>query len=158
MKQFTFSIAAALLTLPAILLNEHLAVSPTTPTYTHLIYMFAHANILHWAINAYALIVMHKFCTPAALTAAYICAVAISFLPIYTQPTLGMSVMIYFLIAKIITQRKNKAIILPIAIFIVAGFFLPNIAAAFHLAAISCGTIYFIAEKNIKSFIQFTNT
>lgn len=29
-----------------------LAVSPTSPLYSHFVYMFGHANLMHWAINA----------------------------------------------------------------------------------------------------------
>ena len=179
MKQFSYIVTALLMMLPAIPLAGFFAVSPTSPTYTHFIYMFAHANIFHWAINAWGITILHRLYTPARCIAAYTTAVAISFLPStlnsqlstlnsqlstlnpqLSTPTLGLSVITCFLLGGLIRYcwKRNKTAFWQAVTFLAAGFFLPNFAATYHLLAFLAGTIYFAVERNVRSFLQFSKT
>ncbi|MBR5689820.1 MAG: hypothetical protein IKX17_05190 [Prevotella sp.] len=168
MKKFTNAITAAFLMLALIPFADYCAVSSTSPIYTHFIYMFAHANVFHWLLNAAALVILHKILSLPRVATAYITAVAISFLncqlsiinyqlSIRPQAVLGFSVILYFLVGTIIRNawKHDKTIFWQTILFLTIGFFLPNIAATYHLLPFLAGFIYHPIEQNIRSFLQF---
>ena len=158
MRQFTLTILLAAAMLCAIPLAPICAVSPHTPLYTHFIYMFAHANLLHWLVNSWAMLFIHRLFTPMRLTAAYLTAVAISFVTWHTTPTLGFSVILFFFIGYILYpcwRRKNNTILAQTALFIGIGFLLPSMAASYHLLALVAGIIYYQAEHIILDISSF---
>ena len=91
----TASVLVMLLLIP---LASAMAVSPASSCITHYIYMFAHANIIHWFLNTFSLFVINRVVNTPRCIAAYLASVIISFLP-YIQPShpvVGMSGIIFF--------------------------------------------------------------
>lgn len=78
-------------------LHASLAVSPSSPLYTHFAYMFGHANFIHWGINGWCILMVHHQFRFHRLFAAWLCSVALSFIYYPTLPVLGASVLISFL-------------------------------------------------------------
>jgi membrane associated rhomboid family serine protease len=179
MKKFIASIIVALLMFPLIPFASVFAVSASAPLYTHFTYMFAHANILHWLINAWGIIIIHKLYSPSRCIAAYLIAVTISFIPllggtrgtfsifnfqfsIRATPALGFSVILFFFVGYLIFlfRKQNKTAFLQVILFIIIGFFIPNMAATHHLLAFLSGAIYFKIETlilDISHFIKDTS-
>lgn len=145
--------AAMILLLP---LSPLLAVSASSPLYTHFLYMFAHAGILHAVLNAWAFVMLHNIYSIKRLVAAYTAAVAISFIPL-DKPVTGFSVIIFFFIGFIIRHLRRKS---PLAFwqsiaFLGIGFFLPRTAASYHLMAFFAGVAFFHIESLITSYRNF---
>ena len=171
MQKFIASLTTALLMLFLIPFAPTFAVSASAPLYTHFIYMFAHANILHWLFNAWGLLIMHKLFTPSRCITAYLIAIAISFLPsspftpLNPHPpstgglggSLGFSVILFFFIGYLIFffRKRNKTAFLQVILFIIIGFFIPNMAATYHLLAFLSGAIYFKIETLILDISHF---
>lgn len=159
MKRFLVTLATAMLMLAAIPFAPLCAVAPAAPAYTHYIYMFAHANILHWAFNTWAMLVLHRLFTPLRMLTAYSSAVIISFLATdgipfisATMPVLGFSVVLCFFIGYILLpcRRHNRTAYYQSLLFLLIGFFIPNMAASYHLMAVIVGLLYYKAEKWIR--------
>ena len=191
MQKFIASLTTALLMLFLIPFAPVFAVSASAPLYTHFIYMFAHANILHWLFNAWGLLIMHKLFTLPRCITAYLIAIAISFLPSPSllgrvgerlshlssfifhlsssspllggpRGALGFSVILFFFIGYLIFffRKRNKTAFLQVILFIIIGFFIPNMAATYHLLAFLSGAIYFKIETlilDISHFIKDTS-
>ena len=139
--------------------------------------MFAHASSLHWLINAWSLLVLHRYATPTRLLAAYLCAVAASFIPSFSlssllpplrspeyslssllsphssllevRPLLGFSVIIFFLLGSL-PRRSVRRYIIATAPFLLLSFLVPGMAALHHLLMFLAG----IAFAQISSCVQ----
>ena len=61
-------------------LHASLAVSPSSPLYTHFAYMFGHANFIHWGINGWCILMVHHQFRFHRLLAAWLCSVLLSFI------------------------------------------------------------------------------
>lgn len=158
MRKFTLTLLLAAAMFCALPMAPLCAVSPQTPIYTHFIYMFAHANPLHWLVNSWAMLFMHRLFTPMRLTAAYLTAVAISFFTWHDTTTLGFSVILFFFIGYILYpcwKCRNNSVLAQTALFIGIGFFLPSMAASYHLLAMLAGIIYYQAEHIIIDISSF---
>lgn len=166
----TASVLVMLLLLP---LASAMAVSPESSCLTHFIYMFAHANIIHWLFNAFSLIVLNRVVNVHRCIAAYLASVIISFLP-YIQPShpvVGMSVIIFFFTGFITScllryyrnrhlriSSSYKTMIFQIALILALGFVIPNMAASYHLLAFISGFLYSYAERELRYLFSFLNT
>lgn len=119
---------------------HEMAVSSNAPAYTHYIYMFAHANGLHFVLNGIAWAFLWRIITPARTISAYLAAVAISFLlPAITSDTVvGWSVIIYWYWGFILAYMPRNAR-LRFLTLIVISFFIPGLAAAWHAAMLAIG-------------------
>ncbi len=166
----TASVLALLLLIP---FASSMAVSPASSCYTHFIYMFAHANIIHWLLNAFSLIVLNRVVNVHRCIAAYLASVIISFLP-YIQPShpvVGMSGIIFFFTGFITScllryyrnrhlrmSSSYKTMIFQIALVLALGFVIPNMAASYHLLAFVSGCLYSYAERELRYLSSFLNT
>ena len=164
-KLYITLIAAALL-LPGIPLAPLVAVSEASPLYTHFVYMFGHANLLHWVINAWALLMLHNILHPSRLVVAYMLAVMITGIPYVvpdvtsgSQGLVGLSVINCFFFGFILphTIRTDKLSALMMTALMLVGFFIPGIAALPHVIMYVCGCAYFYIEGVIHSFIGLYN-
>lgn len=167
MKRFSSILIFLLILLPAIPLAPFFAVSPTTPSYTHFIYMFAHANIFHWLFNAWGILIFHRIYNTTRCIAAYLTAVITSyiltppstFLPppsslhLQPSPVIGLSVITCFFVGFLgqYFYQRNTTALYQAAIFITIGFFIPNMAATYHLVAFLAGMAWFFFEKKFHS-------
>ena len=137
-------------------LHTSLAVSPSSPLYTHFAYMFGHANFIHWAVNAWCLLMVHRQFSFHRLLASWLASVALSFLYYPSLPVLGASVIISFFMgftAPWLYCRKRLAFC-QMLLLLVIGCLLPHIAGIYHLILFALGFIYAKAE----SFIHRANT
>lgn len=136
-------------------LHANMAVSPSTPIYSHFVYMFGHANFIHWAVNAWCLLMVHRQFSFHRLLASWLSSVALSFLYYPSLPVLGASVIISFFMgftAPWLYRRKRLAFCQ--MLLLVIGCLLPHIAGIYHLILFAIGFIYAKAE----SFVHRANT
>lgn len=137
-------------------LHANMAVSPSTPIYSHFVYMFGHANFIHWAVNAWCLLMVHRQFSFHRLLASWLASVALSFLYYPSLPVLGASVIISFFMgftAPLLYRRKRLAFCQMLLLLLI-GCLLPHIAGIYHLILFALGFIYAKAE----SFVHRANT
>ena len=144
MRKIYIIICFDVLLLGLIPFASKMAVYKHSPIYTHFIYMFAHANIIHWAVNAWCILVMNNLFTNKRLLVSYIFAIVLSFLYQPKLPVLGMSIIISFFIGFMTfwLYKKHRLVFWQTLILMSIGFFIPNIAALYHLFAFLFGVIY----------------
>lgn len=137
-------------------LHADMAVSPSAPTYSHFVYMFGHANFIHYAVNAWCLLMVHRQFRFHRLLASWLASVALSFLYYPSLPVLGASVIISFFMgftAPWLYHRKRLAFFQMLLLLLI-GCLLPHIAGIYHLILFALGFTYAKAE----SFIHRANT
>lgn len=136
--------------------HANMAVSPSAPTYSHFVYMFGHANFIHYAVNAWCLLMVHRQFRFHRVLASWLASVALSFLYYPSLPVLGASVIISFFMgftAPWLYRRKRLAFC-QMFLLLVIGCLLPHIAGIYHLILFALGFIYAKAE----SFVHRANT
>lgn len=137
-------------------LHAYMAVSPSTPIYSHFVYMFGHANFIHWAVNAWCLLMVHRQFSFHRLLASWLASVALSFLYYPSLPVLGASVIISFFMGFTAPwfYRRKRLAFCQMLLLLLIGCLLPHIAGIYHLILFALGFIYAKAE----SFIHRANT
>ena len=177
MKRLYLTLASIAVMAFLIPMAPWLAVSQQSPAYTHFVYMFGHANILHWLINAWALITVHNLLRPHRVITAYTLSVLITILPshftlhlspftlhpspftLHPSPLIGSSVITVFFFgfyAPCLFRKDRLASFMMLAILLI-GFFIPGIAALPHLVMFILGLICFFLEREYLRFHQFIN-
>ncbi len=177
MKKLYLTILFCLCLLTALPFPHIFACGTSTPAYTHFVYMFGHANCLHWLVNSWTLLVLHNVIKPHRLIASYLLAVLTSYLhsqfsilllpsPIgegagerLPIPTLGLSVITAFFLGFIALylRRTNRFAFYATIALLIIGVFLPHIAGISHLLMFLSGLIYYKAEALIRSISSFIN-
>ncbi len=144
MKKIRYIMLAVVIMAAILSLAPYMAVSPSSPLYTHFIYMFAHANWMHWLINAWGLIVLHNLYTIQRLVVAYMAAVMLSFIYYPELPVIGASVFISFFTGFMIfwLYKKKRLVFWQVLALLVFGCFIPHISAAYHIIMFLAGLIY----------------
>lgn len=108
-------------------------------------YMFCHANLLHLAMNLWALLYL-VFLFPVDLWMLLTAALSAAAVPdalIGSEPVVGMSGAVFFLLGGIADTVKGKRrYLLSNLGFILLGTVLPHIAWGVHLWCFICGLIY----------------
>lgn len=129
--------------------TDSLAVSATSPTYTHFLYVAGHAGWLHYAINAWTLLVFHNLYSWYRVLAAYWCAVIISYILLPAQPMVGASVFTCFFIGfyAIYMWYKDKVITLMTVALLTLTVVLPGFAGIPHVAAYIAGLLFSLIER-----------
>ena len=147
-----FIIALMALIIP---LHGKLAVSPTTPIYTHFTYMLGHANLLHWAVNSWCILMLHHLYKPHRVIAAWLGSVLLSFFYYPALPVLGSSVVISFFMGfnSPFLFKHNRIAFWQMAVLLAVGCLLPYIAGLYHIILFALGFIYAKGE----SFIHHAN-
>jgi hypothetical protein len=159
MRRLYCTLAFALLMSLLLPFRDVMATSSDAPLYTHFVYMFGHANVFHWLINAWSLVVLHNLLRPSRCITAYFLAVLISFLP-GTQSLIGSSVFVTFLMGFLtpvlwVKHRLSAWLIIGI---IFVGFLIPGVAALPHLLMFLSGVAYLFCKYLVDSFLAFCNT
>ena len=127
---------------------DKLAVSDTSPTYTHFLYMMGHANWLHWAINAWTLLVLHNLFRWYRVAAAYAVAVGISYWLLPAMPMVGASVFTCFFIGFTMPYHWAKSrltVVLTVALLILTCV-LPHFAGIQHVTSFIVGLVFAFGE------------
>ena len=133
-------------------IHAYMAVSPSAPTYSHFVYMFGHANFIHWAVNAWCLLMVHRQFSFHRLLASWLASVALSFLYYPSLPVLGASVIISFFMGFTAPwfYRRKRLAFCQMFLLLVIGCLLPHIAGIYHLILFAIGFIYAKAEGFIR--------
>lgn len=149
MRTLYITLVSCIFMLCIVPLHRYLAVSASSPLYVHFIYMFGHANFIHWAVNAWCLLMVHHQFRIHRLLASWLGSVALSFVYYPSLPVLGASVVISFFMgftAPWLYRCKRLAFWQMIALLFV-GCLLPHIAGVYHLILFSLGFVYAKAER-----------
>lgn len=169
MIKLYLTIAAAVGMAALIPLAPSMALQPVDGgSLQHFVYMFGHATVLHWVVNAWALLVLHNLFRPSRLLVAYVIAVLISFLPTFVlyaatplqlmKPILGASVITCFFFGMLTThlwRQGERMSACMMAALITIAFFIPGIAAMPHLMTFLAGSTWYCLERLYYNFINF---
>lgn len=152
MRTLYITILSILLMAFIIPLHASLAVSSSSPAYTHFTYMFGHANFIHWAVNAWCLLMVHRQFYLHRLLASWLASVALSFLYYPSLPVLGSSVIISFFMGFTAPwlYRCKRLAFWQMLILLGIGCLLPHIAGTYHLILFAIGFLYAKAEGFIR--------
>lgn len=140
--------------------TEQTAVSKTSDTYTHYIYMIGHAGWLHYAVNTWTLLALHNLYRWYRVLTAYIVAVVISYILFPPQPMVGASVITCFFIGfwtSYMWRKETLGVLMNIALLILTCL-LPGFAGLPHLATYSTGLIFGLIEKSvwrIRNYLKY---
>lgn len=151
LKATIIAVTVMLLLLPC---REGMAVSRDSAWWTHLVYMFAHGNIIHLAVNAWALLLMHRILMTYRGMAAWAASVIVSFIYYPALPVLGASTVIMFLIGYMLPDIKAArgwSAIAYIGLCTSVGFLIPQLAGMYHLLCMTAGIIFFFMDRTAQS-------
>lgn len=159
MIRFYSTLFACLIMMVLLPYADVMAVSQSSPVYTHYIYMFAHAGWLHLAINAWTLLVLHNLFTWYRLLASYICAVLISLFLLPDLPMVGASVISCFFLGFIMphTWRRSRLTILLTLSLLLFTCLLPGMAGLPHVASYIVGLLFVYAEGFVRDLKRYTS-
>lgn len=148
MRKFSMTIAVCLAMAAALPFTDRLAVSEDSAAYTHYIYMIGHAGWLHWAVNAWTLLVMHNLFRWYRVAAAYGFAVLVSYVMLPERPMVGASVFTCFFIgfATPYLWRKSRLTVAMTMALLLLTCILPGFAGLQHAAAFVFGLAFSHAE------------
>ena len=148
---------ACILMAAAVPYTSDMAVSTTSPTYTHYVYMAGHAGWLHYLVNAWSLLILHNLFCWYRVLAAYIGAVAISYTLLPDQPMVGASVFTCFFIGfwAVFSWYKDKLSVLMSLGLLALTCILPGFAGIPHIAAYTLGLMFSVMERKIWHVISF---
>ena len=152
MRTLYITIVIAILMAFIIPLHADMAVSQSSPIYSHFIYMFGHANFIHWAVNAGCLLMLHRLFYIHRLLTSWLASVALSFIYYPSLPVLGASVIISFFMGLTTPwlYRRKRLAFWQMLIILLLGCFLPHIAGTYHLILFAIGFLYAKAEGFIR--------
>jgi hypothetical protein len=137
--------------------TDWLAVSKDAPLYTHFVYMAGHDGYLHYAINAWSLLVIHNLFRWYRVLAAYLVAVLISFIALPAQPMVGASVFTCFFFGFMMPWmwHKQKILLLLTVALMLLTCILPGFAGIPHVVAYVFGGAFVFAEDFVWNTYHF---
>lgn len=133
-------------------LTDLLAVSRTSPLYTHFLYIVGHDGYLHYIINAWSLLVMHNLFRWYRVSSAYIFAVLLSFVALPDRPMVGASVFTCFFFgftAPWLWRKERTLLLLTVGLLLLTCV-LPGFAGIPHVAAFAFGVVFSFVELYIN--------
>ncbi|GEM_PF-1119172 len=157
MTKFYITLAFCLLLIPFIAHTSWFAVGASTALYTHFVYMFGHSGWLHWAVNAWSLLMLHNAIRWYRLLAAYVLSVLLSFVYLPALPVVGISVFVVFLLGMAATQiwrRDRWALGLTMGLLLM-GCFLPGFAGVYHVVMFCLGFAFYRLERLVRRFVNY---
>ena len=159
MNKFRITIIVCLCMMALVPNTETLAVSETSPLYTHFVYFLGHDGFLHYAINAWSLLVMHNLFRWYRVVVAYLFAVGLSFVALPEQPMVGASVFTCFFFgftAPWLWYKERLLLCMTIGLLLLTCI-LPGFAGIPHIASFVFGAFCSYAEsfiRNIREYLQ----
>lgn len=136
-------VAAYILLCPLVYAGSILAVSDTSPWWTHFTYMLGHASFVHYLLNGIGWTLMRPILTPARTLTAFLIASAI---PAGSVPVLGWSVILYYYMGLCLSSMPRGARI-RLLLLVSVGFFVPWIASWHHATMLAAGWLIRKVEK-----------
>ena len=157
MNKFKITIVICLLMLLAVPYTDGLAVSVTSPSYTHFVYMMGHDGYIHYVINAWSLLVIHNLFRWYRVVTAYAFAVLVSYIALPDHPMVGASVFTCFFFGFTAPWlwRKERLVLFMTIALLLATCFLPGFAGIQHIAAFSFGTVFSLVEGYIHRIRRY---
>ncbi len=148
MLRFWSTIVVCLLMGMLVPMAGRLAVSDASPAYTHFLYMTGHANWLHWAVNAWTLLVLHNLFRWYRVAAAYAVSVAIGYWLLPEMPMVGASVFTCFFIGFTMPYHwvKSRLTVTLTVALLALTCVLPHFAGLQHVAAFLSGLAFCFME------------
>lgn len=136
-----YSIGMYLLLCFAVPYPDFFAVEAGVASWKNLLFVFGHANMLHYIINGFGWIMLWKIITWNRLITAWILsALYITWLPA-SNPVLGWSAIIYYFLGLCFSymprERRWR-----LALVTVAGLLIPHVAAGIHIAMLISGWLF----------------
>ena len=103
-------------------------------------YVFGHANVWHWLLNSWCMVVLHNLFGWKNTVTAYVLAVVVSYVPNYSLvtdaevPVVGFSTILMYMygLATEYFWRREKWIVISLLSFLGVGYLIPNCAAMWH--------------------------
>lgn len=123
-------------------------------SHTHWLYMFTHVNVCHWLANAFFAILSYRLMSPKLLFIAYVFSVICSFVIPLNIPVEGFSVILFFL-SGMVCAYTLKGLVYTM-LFVAIGFFLPYIAASYHLFMFISGLSIGLSVKLYAAYKTYT--
>lgn len=159
MRRFSFTIVMCAVLAAAVPFTGSLAVSASSPAYTHWAYMLGHAGWLHYAINAWALLVVHNLLRWYRVLAAYLMAVAESYVMLPDEPMVGLSVFTCFFIGFSAPWlwRLDRLAVLQTAALLILTCIMPGFAGIPHVASFASGVAFCFCEgwvRGMKDYLK----
>lgn len=163
MRKIELSLFALLIMLLLVPVHSVLAVSASSPLYTHFVYMLGHANYLHWAVNAISILCLIPLYTARRMIIAYTASVLLSFIPSSliphpeSIPIVGASVIVCFFVGfmSVWLWKCRRLTFWQLVLFTVITVFIPNVATGYHIAMFIVGLIANRIEYLINDFKNF---
>ena len=152
MGKFRTVLMICLLMAVAVPFAPQMAVSDGSPAYTHYIYMAGHNGWLHYAANAWSLLVLHNLLRWYRVAAAYAVAVLIGYVALPPQPMVGASVMTCFFLGFAtpwLWYRDRLAVVLSLALLLLTCL-LPGFAGIPHILSWMSGIVFSLTEGWIR--------
>ena len=152
MKKFYATITACLIMAFLVPMADYMAVGRDTPLYTHYIYMAGHAGWIHYTVNAWSLLILHNLFRWYRVLAAWLWAVAVSFIYLPEKPLIGASVITCFFIGFYLRRlwAKDRLTASMTVGLIALTCILPGFAAFAHVSAMIIGLLFYYAEMGIR--------
>lgn len=154
MLRFRSTIALCVILALLVPFPSVLAVSADAPAYTHFVYLFGHDGWIHYAVNAWSLLVMHNLFHWYRVMSAYALAVLISFVALPDQPMVGASVFTCFFFgfaAPWLWRRERLAVLMTIGLLVLTCI-LPGFAGMAHVIAFAAGVVFSMGEGIVRDF------
>ena len=157
MLRFKLTILTCILMALVIPYTDRLAVSDISPWYTHYLYIIGHASWLHYAVNAWSLLVMHNLFCWYRVLASYLSAIVISYTLLPAQPMVGASVITCFFFGfySLYMWRKDKLGVVMTLALLVLTCILPGFAGIPHVAAYTLGFCFSFAERKVWHMVAY---
>jgi len=153
-RRLKYTICAIFVMLLLMPYKEQMAVTEGSVWWTHLTYMFAHGNLIHIGINAWALLMLHKILMAYRVAVAWVVSVLISYVYYPELPVVGASTVIMFMTGYAmpwIKQRGGWASIITICACISVGFVIPQLAGMYHLLCTVAGLVFFFIDRWVQT-------
>lgn len=118
-----------------------------------MIYPFYHANLIHAALNIWCFlsIVFIYDISFWRLCIAYMAAISVPSIALFSTPTVGLSGVVFALFGSISFEVERKTYYqLWMLIYIISGFLFPNTNVWIHLYCYIAGLVIAILNKPIK--------
>lgn len=136
-------VVAYILMCPLVCFGGMLAVSDSSPWWTHFTYMLGHGSFVHYLLNGIGWTLMRPILTPARTITAFLIAAAI---PATSVPVLGWSVILYYYTGLCLASMPAGAR-LRLIMLVSVGFFIPWIAAWHHAVMLCAGWLIRKVER-----------
>lgn len=159
MRRFRITIAVCLLMAFAVPYADQLAVTGSSPAYTHYVYIMGHAGWLHYTVNAWTLLALHNLFRWYRILTAYILAVGVSYMLLPDLPMVGASVITCFFIGFATPHfwQRSRLTVFMTLVLLALTCILPGFAGLQHVSTFLSGLCFCLLETyyhRIRNYLK----